>query len=143
MTLEQWKSKNAVAKYYAHFDKRVALKDVWRYIASPEKVAHHGFYPFIHYQKHFTKYNKDTGEIPKERELCYAAHIDRYIYSYYGYLLNERYNQRVLNDGISDSAVAYRTDLGKNNIHFAKTAIDFIRKNAPCYIVVGDFTHFF
>ena len=40
-------------------------------------------------------------------------------------------------------AVAYRTDLHKNNIHFAKVAVDFIRESGPCYIMIGDFTNFF
>ena len=57
--------------------------------------------------------------------------------------LNEQYNQRVIADKISDSAVAYRTDLHKSNVHFSKIAFDYIRSHTPCYIVVGDFTHFF
>ena len=143
MNIEDWKRKNAHPKRYAHFDKRVALRTAWDYISNSEKVTHHGFYPFVHYQQKFNKFNSVDGIKLKERELCYAAHIDRYIYSYYGFLLNEKYNQRVVKDGFTDSAVAYRTDLNKNNIHFAKEAIDFIRTNAPCYVVVGDFTHFF
>ncbi len=143
MDIEAWKKRNATPKYYAHFDKRVSVHEAWPYISNPIRVAHHGFYPFIHYQQKFNKYSKEEGVKPKERELCYAAHIDRYIYSYYGFLLNEKYISRVIKDGISDSAVAYRTDLGCNNIHFAKRAFDFIRDNSPCFIVVGDFTHFF
>lgn len=143
MDLSEWKSRNALSKYYSHFDKRVPLKYVWDYISTPSKVQHHGFYPFIHYQQKFNKYSKKNGVKPKTRDLCYAAHIDRYIYAYYAYLLNEQYNQRVIADKISDSAVAYRTDLHKSNVHFSKIAFDYIRSHTPCYIVVGDFTHFF
>lgn len=57
--------------------------------------------------------------------------------------MGEQYNQRVAEDGISQCAVAYRTDLHQNNIHFAKRAIDFIQAHTPCYVMIGDFTHFF
>ena len=44
---------------------------------------------------------------------------------------------------LMDVPLAYRTDLGQNNIHFAKKAFDFILMNEPCYVVIGDFHHFF
>lgn len=142
MDVNEWKQKNIGIKRYAHFDKRVCLNDVWEYISDSTKVVHHSFYPFIHYKKHFNKYNKKTGIKSKERELCYSAHIDRCIYQYYGYLLNQMYNNYTAERGFSDSAVAYRDSQGKNNIHFSKQAFDFIREQ-PCYVIVGDFTHFF
>lgn len=40
-------------------------------------------------------------------------------------------------------SVAYRDNLGKNNIHFAKKAFDFIKSTQGCYIIIGDFSHFF
>ena len=43
-------------------------------------------------------------------------------------------------DGV---AIAYRTDLGGSNITFSKQAFEFIRRNAPCYVMIGDFTGFF
>lgn len=80
---------------------------------------------------------------PKTRELCYSAHHDRCIYQYYAYLLNEQNNKRVLKDGINSSAIAYRNNLGKNNIFFSKQAFDYIKKLKKCYIIVGDFKSFF
>lgn len=47
------------------------------------------FYPFIYYEKKFNKFTRKDGIKEKSRHLCYSAHIDRYIYSYYGYLLNQ------------------------------------------------------
>lgn len=142
MTLEEWKEKNKYARKYAHFDKKVSLERAWPYVSNPDKVKHHGFYPFIHYTQEFNKYSH--GEvIPKKRELCYSAHIDRYIFSYYGFLINEKYNDRVLEDQINEVAIAYRNNLKKNNIHFAKKAIDFIRSLESCYIILGDFKSFF
>ncbi|WP_127506681.1 reverse transcriptase/maturase family protein [Paenibacillus humicus] len=143
MELQEWKLKNKKRRNYAHFDPKVSLDRVWSYISDPRKIASHGFYPFIHYTLSFLKYNKETGLKPKTREICYSAHIDRYIYQYYGFKLNQLYNARVKLDCIEDSAIAYRDNLHKNNIHFAKAAFDFIKGTEECYVIIGDFTKFF
>ena len=147
MTAEEWLgSDEAVEKSkrpYAHFDYRTDVGKTKNYISNPENIVHHGFYPFIHYKQIQVKYSKEAGKEEKKRDICYAAHIDRCIYQYYSFLLNELYNQRVMRDSISQVAVAYRTDLHQNNIHFAKRAIDFICSCMPCYVMIGDFTGFF
>lgn len=143
MTLQEWKNKHRKGRGYAHFDEKVSLDRVWDYISNPKRVATHSFYPFIHFPKKSDKFNKKKGVVPKTRELCYSAHLDRYIYQYYSFLLNQRYNERIVVDGIETSAIAYRDNLGKNNVHFAKEAFDFIRDCNSCYIVIGDFTKFF
>lgn len=145
MDLLEWKNKNTYAAGYAHFDKKISLNSAWNYITNPSKVAKHSFFPFIHYDQVFYKFSKKQGENKvkdKVRPICYSAHIDRYIYKYYGFLLNEKYNQYVDKEGVSNSVAAYRTNLHKNNIHFAKEAFDFIKKS-NCNIMVGDFTGFF
>lgn len=98
-------------KPYAHFDLRTDIGKQAPYISNPHKVATHGFYPFIHYKIKMTKFNKDEGTSVKERDICYAAHIDRCIFQYYSFILNRLYNERVLNDGLSDVAIAYRTNI--------------------------------
>lgn len=147
MTPTEWlNSADAVErskKMYAHFDWRTDIGQQREYISDSDKIAKHGFYPFIHYEKHTWKYSKKKGRKEKKRDICYAAHIDRCIYQYYSFLLNELYNERVKKDGISASAVAYRTDLRENNIQFSKRAFDFIRANSPAYVMIGDFTGFF
>ena len=95
---------------YAHFDFRTDLSKCSDYITSPEKVATHAFYPFIHYTIEFEKYSKDKGKKIKKREICYASHIDRCIYQYYNHLLDEMYIKRVHEIDISDSVVAYRSE---------------------------------
>lgn len=130
-------------KPYAHFDWRTDISQQRDYIANPDMVAKHGFYPFIHYEKRTLKYSKKKGRKEKKRDICYAAHIDRCIYQYYSFLLNVRYNERVRKDGTSAAAVAYRTDLHENNIHFSKRAFEFIKANSPVYVMIGDFTGFF
>ena len=147
MTPTEWlNSADAVErskKPYAHFDWRTDIGQQREYIADPDKIAKHGFYPFIHYEKRTLIYSKKKGRKEKKRDICYAAHIDRCIYQYYSFLLNELYNERVKKDGTSASAVAYRTDLHENNIHFSKRAFDFIKANSPVHVMIGDFTGFF
>lgn len=53
------------------------------------------------------------------------------------------YNEYMKIHGMDMVAVAYRDNLKKNNIHFAKIAFDYIRKFEECYVIIGDFTHFF
>ena len=130
-------------KQYAHFDYRTSLASQRAYITNPKTIAAHGFYPFIHYEKKMVKYSKTKGKVTKARDICYAAHIDRCIYQYYNFILNTLYNERVKKDGIDQVAVAYRTDLHKSNVHFAKEAFDFIKSCSSCYVMIGDFTGFF
>ena len=148
MTCSEWlSSEKAITKSrknYSHFDYRVDLSNCKDYISDPNKVAEHGFYPFIHYKKQTIKYNGKTRQKKtKNRDICYAAHLDRCIYQYYSYILNELYNSCVYQNGISDVPIAYRTDLGKSNIYFAHKAYEYIRTHKPCYIMIGDFTGFF
>ena len=147
MTNQEWLTSETVIeksrRSYAHFDCRTDIAQQRAYISVPQNIERHGFYPFIHYQKKQVKYNKKAGPKEKKRDICYASHIDRCIYQYYCFLLGKDYNQRVARDELSKAAVAYRTDLHENNIHFAKRVIQFIRSNSPCYIMIGDFTGFF
>ena len=88
MDLYEWKTKNANARKYAHFDEKVSLDKVWDYISDPTNIVKHGFYPFIHYEKKFNKFTRKDGRgyiKEKSRHLCYSAHIDSYIYSYCAY----------------------------------------------------------
>lgn len=135
------------ARKYAHFDQKVSLNRVWKYISEPQNIIKHGFYPFICHIKQFNKYGKDKDGKPikklKERKICYSAHIDRYIFSYYGFKLNNMYNEYVMENGINNVSLAYRNNLKQSNIEFAKRAFDFIKNTQSCYIIIGDFTNFF
>lgn len=129
-------------KIYAHFDKRVSLQmpTIIRYVMNPQKVASHSFFPFIHFTKTISRYGRKE---PKKRELYYCSHLDRCVFQRYAFLINQEYNKRVDSLGISNVAVAYRDNLGKNNIDFAKYAFDSIKKMGKCFIIVGDFKNFF
>lgn len=74
-------------RYYAHFDVKTDIGHVKDYVSNPQCVAMHGFYPFIHYEMDMSKFNKEKGQVPKTRDICYAAHIDRCIYQYYSHIL--------------------------------------------------------
>lgn len=134
---------NRSKRSYAHFDYRTDLSKAKPYVTNPQKISSHGFYPFIHYTQKFVKFSKESGTKIKKREIFYAAHIDRCIYQYYNHLLDDAYIRRVHQDNISDIAVAYRSDLKKSNIHFAKEAFSFLQTHSPCFVMIGDFTNFF
>jgi hypothetical protein len=91
--------------------------------------------------KKYTFKNNDTKTKP--REICYSSHIDRYIYEYYNYLLNECYNSYAKTKGINRCAVAYRNNLHQNNITIAKEVFDFIRSGNEYFILISDFSGYF
>lgn len=132
-------------KRYIHFDNRVSIDKVKDKIKNPCWVSKHGFYPFIHFEIKFHKYNKKSNtKKEKVRHIYYASHIDSFIYKYYGDKLNNHYNTIVEELGIHKVVTAYRNNLsGKSNIDFAKEVIDFIKKQQKAYIFVADFTNFF
>lgn len=130
-------------KPYAHFDLRVSLSmpSIRKYVMDRAKVVTHSFYPFIHFKKKNSRYGKKGPKKP--RELYYCSHLDRCVYQRYAFLLNYQYNIWACENNIDDVAIAYRDNLGKNNIDFAKDAFDAIRSFPQCFILVGDFTNFF
>lgn len=130
-------------KPYAHFDLRVSLSmpSIRKYVMDRAKIVTHSFYPFIHFEKKNSRYGKKGPKKP--RELYYCSHLDRCVYQRYDFLLNYQYNIWAYENNIDDVAIAYRDNLGKNNIDFAKDAFDAIRNFPQCFILVGDFTNFF
>lgn len=138
---------------YVHFDKRMSLNDqVWTYITNKEKIKAHGFYPFLHFQQSKFKHqwsdaengHRRVTEIKKYRDILYAAHVDSWIYRYYGALLNKAYNKFLAETNLDNVPIAYRNNKkGKSNIHFAEEVFAFIKYNKPCYVKVGDFSNFF
>ena len=63
-------------KAYAHFDLRTNVVKARKYITNPDKIKHHGFYPFIKYVMRYDRFHKVNGKLafdPKEREICYSC----------------------------------------------------------------------
>lgn len=132
-------------KPYLHFDIPTDIQKSKKHIEDPKWVSEHGFYPFIQFEKKLDRYSKDKDEvIHKTRLISYASHLDSCIFQYYGFLLNEKYNDYAERKQISESVVAYRTNFkGKSNISFAHDAFSFIKDCGDCYVFIGDFTDFF
>ena len=61
--------KRSGPRNYAHFDKRLGLLEVARFISATDNVAKHSFYPFIFYEKKTYKYNKKYGVKEKIRPI--------------------------------------------------------------------------
>ena len=135
-------------KFYTHFDVKKYHTDYQQRVQNVHWVRKHGFYPFIHFQMNCSKYTNDSNGKKyikeKNRDIYYAAHIDRFIYEYYGNRLNNRYNEYMKEKGISRASTAYRNCTpGKCNIDFAKEVFEFIVKSKSAYVFVGDFSKFF
>lgn len=144
------KNKIFKQRYYQHIDKVVDIKDVEEKVKNKEYVKKHGFYPFLSYTLEFKKYSDVIDSKTnhhwkiKVRPIKYASHIDRCIYQWYSYNLNNDYNEYCKKNHLNNSAIAYRTCLkGKTNIEFAAQAINFIKECKECYILISDFTKFF
>lgn len=130
-------------KGYSHFDARTDMRIMSDYVVNPSNIISHAFYPFIHYEMKMDKYNKKGGKKPKKRDIYYASHRDRCVFQYYAYLINEKYNKLAIQNGIDKVAVAYRNNLGENNIVSSKRAFDFMKSLRNCYVMIGDFKSFF
>ncbi|WP_045518854.1 reverse transcriptase domain-containing protein [Neobacillus niacini] len=142
-------------KYYLHFDERVDIEHVKDKIQDPDWVSSHAFLPSIHFKINFNKYvtiSKDKTlpvseqkiKKKKVREIYYAAHKDRFVYKYYGDLLNNAYNDYAKRKGIDIIALAYRNNkCGKNNIDFAYEVFDFLLTQNQAVVISIDFTKFF
>lgn len=136
-------------KHYAHFDSKIKISQGRKLAENPEFVAHHGFYPFLHFKLKQNRFFPEEKSLEKRhkakiRQIFYAAHIDRYIYQHYSHLLNDVYNEYTVSHKIDDCAVAYRTNKsGQCNIHFAEKAFSFLKNSSKALVIVGDFTSFF
>ena len=144
MDLNEWIKDNNNCAAYSHFDYKVSLSAVFDKISDPSKIITHSFKPFIHSTLNINKYNnKKKKRETKKREVYWASHYDKCIYQYYSLLINEKYNDYVKKEKINYNSLAYRNNLKKNNVHFAKQAFAFIKENPNSIIFIGDFTNFF
>ncbi|PKG39664.1 antiviral reverse transcriptase Drt2 [Psychromonas sp. Urea-02u-13] len=133
---------------YLHFDLPISIKKASNIVPNPELVAKHAFYPLIHYEIELKKIGKHDItkkliDLPvKSRPISYPAHIDSHIYSYYSKILNERYEEKIKVNDLSDSILAFRS-LGKSNIDFALDAFNEVKKFGECCVVALDVSKFF
>ncbi|WP_169817494.1 reverse transcriptase domain-containing protein [Algoriphagus vanfongensis] len=90
------------------------------------------------------KYNLET----KIRPISFASHFDTYIYGFYSFALNIKYQDYIHKNGFQEVVLAYRSDLeGKCNIQFAKEAFDQIKKSfkeeGECSVIALDIKGYF
>lgn len=147
--MSEWQLKEADLKRYPHFDPPISASSAESLAKNPDRVASHKFFPFIRYHKNWNKFapKGEKGE-PKSRPIRYAARRDAYIFSYYRYLLSQRYEEELFKKGLSKNIIAYRRIIkpsggGKCNIDFAKDAFDEIKKIGDCVVVALDISSYF
>ena len=121
--------------------------------SSLNAIANHSFLPFIkiltktprfRYQETEQQFALDT----KIRPIAFASHFDTYIYGFYAFALNEKYQEYITTNKFDECILAYRTDLdGKCNIQFAKEVFDIvqqrIKNNNSCSAIAIDITGYF
>jgi RNA-directed DNA polymerase len=133
---------------YPHFDPIVGLDEKRKSLLfDPKAVKGHSFFPLIKSAKEERrrKFNKDANKRlfnRKERPICYAAHIDSLIFSWYGYQLNELYTVLLKQKGINDSVLAYRA-LNKSTPEHVANVGSFIKTKTNCAVLCFDITGFF
>lgn len=155
-------------KKYPHIGFPLEHKDISKlenYIMDETKISKHSFLPFLHrtiFQRKFRANNagllnksKKRTRVKlkdKAREIYFAGHFDAQIYSYYSYLLSEKYNSLLNTKNFNNAVVAYRKieitgKKGKNkcNIDFALETFQFIKHNQDkeLTVIVADITKFF
>src|SRR3989338_480115 len=121
---------------YLHFDSRLKLsKKIIAYVTKPHNIVRHSFYPFLRFIKKTKKYKREDKLTVtfKERDICFASHIDSFIYSWYCVILESKYENIIRKGELNCSILAYRKinveGNAGNNIYFAKEVFDFIREN--------------
>lgn len=145
-----WHLQDKHLKRYPHFDSLIPAKDAEALAMDPRQVAAHKFYPFLLYNKHWTRYAKkgEQGDA-KNRPIRYAARRDAYIFARYRHLLSELYEEQLASLGLSDCVLAYRRIIkpsglgGKCNIDFARDAVLKIQELGDCCAVALDISGFF
>jgi hypothetical protein len=159
MTYEEWKNQikpDKKKRAYQHIDDPVDLDDpksfqkITRII---ENIKAHQFLPFIKRNDVKIRFRKSGNEEAKRsvkiRPIMYASHTDAHIYSYFNFVILDKY-ERLLNSlGITENVIAYRKikniedGRGKSNIHFAKEVFDHISTREDCVVVTQDIEGFF
>lgn len=139
----------SIKPFPPHFDSPLSLLEADALAKSPAAVERHSFYPFLQYEKRWTRFAaKGTKGKGKCRLIRYAARRDAHIFAHYRSLLQKPYEELLIKAELSDSVIGYRRIKSKNgkgkcNIHFAKEAFDAIRSYGNCFVYALDISKFF
>lgn len=126
------------ATTYQHFDLPWTFEQARSFVVDDRNIEKHGFLPFLAFS---IVYRRIDGTI-KEREIKIAGNRDSSIYSYFAKVINEKYEETLKANGLSNCVTAYRANLG-NNITFAKEVFDEIEKRGGCTVLCQDIKGFF
>jgi hypothetical protein len=148
-------------KGYSHIGlpMKVKHKDwVEKYVRDKDKVAEHGFLPFIHRATKVRKFRREIchdgtrSELrkpdEKKRELYYSSHLDSCIYSFYAEVISSHYEAKLPCHSISDCVTAYRkisldpaNPLSRNkcNVDFANDVFSYIKNHTSENLVAITF----
>lgn len=156
--MDPWKPTKRDLKQYPHFDAPLSLTEMERIANDPDEVAANKFYPFLVYQKSFTRFRSKRDEFgakvkekdKKTRDIRYGTRRDAAIFSRYRFGLSILYEKELKTRGLSDCVLAYRripvkpgSSSGKCNIHHAKSAFDYIKSLDNCFAIVMDISNYF
>jgi RNA-directed DNA polymerase len=128
---------------YLHFDYKAREANAIGYVTDAAKIARHSFFPFLKYVQSVPRYKRTKGKVEsKNREICYAGHMDSHVYAYYASLLYPLYEDQIAGTSAEASVLAYRR-LGRSNIHFAHDAFTEISNRTESLVLAYDLESFF
>ncbi|MGQ0700913.1 MAG: antiviral reverse transcriptase Drt2 [Panacagrimonas sp.] len=130
-----------------HFDEPSKPGTLQKAVGDALIVQHWQFLPLLQAPVVSRKVKRDlSGDLKtttKIRPICYAGHADAALYEYYSRILSARYEEYLGKSTFSDSVTAFRSGLGKCNIHFAADAFAEIRARDACTALAFDIQSFF
>lgn len=142
-------SKKRRPRRYLHFDKPILTlkRPITDKVTDPNFISKHSFFPLIKDPKSTRLYRKDpvTGSKKiewKERPISYPSHFDSLVYSWYAYLIEHAYEERLKTAALNESVIAYRK-LNKSNVDFAAEVFKFVTEKPECVTIALDIKGFY
>ncbi|WP_250432450.1 reverse transcriptase domain-containing protein [Hanstruepera flava] len=118
-----------------------------------KSINSYDFTPFLKVLVKTPRYKYQEGDgiydlETKIRPILFASHFDTYIYGFYAFVLNRKYQEYIHHIGIEEAIMAYRSDLdGKCNIQFANETFDevdeMVKKHGECSVIALDIKGYF
>jgi len=120
-------------------------------VPNPKRPQYKQYYSFLPFLKIITKtpryrYQFEEGHYDletKKRPICFAAHKDSLILGYYSFALTRIYEEYIKQHSFDDVVLAYRSDLKKCNIQFAKEAFEQLKVRKECSTIALDIKGYF
>ncbi len=143
---------------YFNFQKDKAILKAILSDPTHKKVKSYDFLPFLKVLQKTPRYKWQEDEEKelggeydletKVRPISFASHFDTYIYGFYAFALNLKYQEYIIKNGFQEVVLAYRTDLGgKCNVQFAKETFDQIKnkfkEEGECSAIALDIKGYF